>query len=142
MAKFVIHKRGFFYNDEAYNVVEGVNGSIVEAFSNLEDAKREKENQDIISMQNLKEMGVEDFFFYNNNYDRVYNQFKDYYNLEFCLNIEEMDYFCFPKEITKEQAIKFLEILNITFHDIVEYNDNEELNFDDFNIKEFELEEF
>ena len=76
MAKFVIHKKGFFYTDEAFEVAEGEKGSIIGTFNNLEQAKIEKAKEDIISIQNFGGMNVVDFFFYNDNYDEVYQQFE------------------------------------------------------------------
>jgi hypothetical protein len=145
MSKFVIHKRGFFYTDECFEAEEGEKGSIVGTFNNLEEAKIEKENQDIISIKKLGDMGdmnVVDFFFYNNNYEKVYQQFVDFYSSEFNQKIEDKFNFIFPKIITTEQAEKIQKILDITFHDIVEYDDDVELNPEDFNLEECDLGEF
>jgi len=142
MAKFVIHKRGFFYTDEAFEVAEGEKGSIVGTFINLEDAKVEKEKQDIISIENFGGMNAVDFFFYNDNYEEVFQKFENLFSSEFNLKIEDKYYFNFPDVITKEQAKKIYEILNLTFHDIVEYEDDVELNDEDFNLEEQELGEF
>jgi hypothetical protein len=142
MAKFVIHKKGFFYTDEAFEVAEGEKGSIIGTFNNLEQAKIEKAKEDIISIQNFGGMNVVDFFFYNDNYDEVYQQFEDFFLSEFNLKIEDKYYFSFPDTISEEQAIKIQQILNLTFHDIVEYEDDIVLNPNDFNLEESELGEF
>lgn len=142
VAKYVIHKKGFFYTDEAFEEAKGEKGSIVGAFSTLKEAKAEKENQDILSFQNLGGMNAVDFFFYNDNYDEVYQQFEEFYNSEFNLKIEDKYYFNFPDTISIEQAKRFLEILNLSFHFIVEYGDDIELNSEDFNLEESELGEF
>lgn len=142
MAKFVIHKRGFFYTDEAFELVDGVEGSIVGTFDNLEEAKLEKEKQDILSIQNLRGMYVADFFCYNDNYDEVYKQLEDFYRSDFTLSEEEENYFVFPENVSDEQAKRFLEILVLTFHDIVQYDDETELNSEDFNLEEMDLNEF
>ncbi|MRX39239.1 hypothetical protein GJU43_08135 [Flavobacterium sp. LC2016-23] len=142
MAKFVIHKKGFFYTDEAFESAEGEIGSIVGSFNNLDEAKNEKVKQDILSIQNFGGMNVVDFFFYNDNYDEVYQKFEDFFSSEFNIKIEDKYYFDFPDVISAEQAKKIYEILNITFHDIVEYQDDVVLNPDDFNLEESELGEF
>ncbi|WP_264552911.1 hypothetical protein [Flavobacterium sp. N2038] len=142
MAKFVIHKRGFFYTDEAFELAEGEKGSIVGTFKNLDEAKNEKAIQDLISIQNLGGMNAVDFFFYNDNYDEVYARFEDFFSSEFDLKIEDKYYFNFPEDISDDQAIKIQEILDVTFHDIVEYEDDEVLNPDDFNLEESDLGEF
>ncbi len=142
MAKFVIHKKGFFYTDEAFELVEGVKGSIVGTFNTIDEAKTEKEKQDILSMQRLKGMNAVDFFFYSKNYDQVYQKIEEFYKSEFNLTISDKYYFELPKEINTEQAKFFLNIFDVSFHDIVEYSDDEELNPDDFNLEEQELGEF
>ncbi len=142
MAKFVIHKKGFFYTDESFELAEGTKGSIVGTFNTLEEAKTEKEQQDILSMQRLKGMNAVDFFFHNSTYDQIFQKLEDYYKTAFALTISDKHYFDLPKEISSEQAKVFLNILEISFHDIVEYSDDEELNPEDFNLEEQELGEF
>jgi len=142
MAKFVVHKRGFFYTDEAFELIENAKGSIVAIFDNLDSAKLEKEQQDILSMQYLKGMNAVDFFLYSLNYEKVYQNLEDYYKSEFGLTIPDKHYFNLPEEISPEQAKFFLKIFDISFHDIIEYSDNEEINPDDFNLEEEELGEF
>lgn len=141
MGQFVIHKKAFFYTDEAFEHAEGTKGSIVDTFDNLEDAKKKKEQQDIYSMQELNGVNAVDFFFYSNDYDAVYQKLENYYKTEFGLTIEDKFYFDFPEEISEEQAKVLLEIIGVTFHDIVEYADGEELNPEDFEVDE-ELGEF
>ena len=64
MAQFAVHKKGFFYTDEAYEATESV-GKLVKVFDNYEDAIVEKKVADIKSMQKLKGQNVVDFFFDN-----------------------------------------------------------------------------
>ena len=142
MAKFVIHKKGFFYTDEAFKLAERAKGSIIGTFNNLDAAKLEKEQQDITSMQNLRGMNAVDFFFYNKSYDEIYQKLEDYYKSEFDLLISNKYYFDLPKEINKDQAKFFLKIFEISFHDIVKYSDDDELNPDDFNLEAQKLGEF
>jgi hypothetical protein len=129
MAKFVIHKKGFFYTDDSWEDVNS-NGTVVSVFDTLEEAKAEKINQDVISMQNLKGWYARDFFFYDNNfntknYDEKFEQIENYYKTEFGLTIADKDSFDFPNEINYQQAKVFLNILGFSFHDIVEYSDEE-----------------
>jgi hypothetical protein len=142
MPKFVVHKKGFFYTDENFEVVEGSKGTIMGAFPNLEKARLEKEKQDLISMQKLKGMNAVDFFFTSSNYEDTYKKIEDFYKREFNLTIADKYYFDFPAEISEQQARVFLEILGISFHDIVEYPVGEILNPDNFNLDEQELGEF
>lgn len=142
MSKFVIHKKGFFYTDEAYEVVDEAKGSIVGTYTRLEEAQAAKANADLASMCGLKGMLAVDFFLYRQDYDAVGRHMEDFYQKEFGLKIEDRDYFNFPAEINNEQAKVFLQILQLSFHDIVEYADDVVLNPDDFNLDEQELGEF
>lgn len=136
MSKFVIHKKGFFYTDEAFEAAEGIKGSIMGTCATLEEAQDAKAAADIESMQGLATYNAVDFFFYKDNYKEIQQQLAHFYSIAFGLTIEDQDYFNFPDEINKEQAKTFLEILAISFHDIVEYPDGQELNPDDFNLDE------
>lgn len=142
MAKYVIHKKGFFYTDEAFEVAEGEKGSIVGTYSTLEEAKEAKRKADIQSVQNLGGMNAVDFFFYSDNYDAVFNALEALYKTEFGIDIEDKDYFEFPENIDAAQAEKLLVIIGITFHDIVEYADDVTLDPDDFELSYEELGEF
>lgn len=151
MAKFAVHKKGFFYTDEAWEDVDTI-GSTVKVFDTLEEAKAEKVIQDVISIQNLKGFNAVDFFFYAENYDKKYEKMNYYYKTEFGLEIADKHYFDFPIEINTNQAQELLNILEISFHEVVEYADemaptpkvesnrkdygDEEINFED------ELQEF
>ena len=119
MAKFVIHKKGFLYNDECFEDV-GAIGTTVNVFDTLEEAKVEKLNQDTISMQNLKGWNAVDFIFDNM---EKFQKIESYYKTEFGLTIADEHYFNFPSEINSQQAKEFLDIIGVSFHDIVEYTD-------------------
>lgn len=142
MAKFVIHKRGFFYTDEAYELIKNSKGSIVGTYEDLEKAKNEKHIQDVISMQNLKGTNAVDFILYSDNYDETFFKIEAYYRSEYGLTISDKSWFQLPSNISTEQAEKFLEILNISFHDIVEYPDETELNPEEFSLLAQEISEF
>jgi len=142
MSKFVIHKKGFFYTDEAYEVVEDSKGTMLGTYATLEEAKAAKAEADIDSMCGLATYNAVDFFFYKDNYEEIQQQLAHVYATEFGLSIEDKHYFNFPEKISREQAKKFLEIIGVSFHDIVEYPDDRELNPDDFNLDFEELGEF
>lgn len=142
MSKFVIHKKGFFYTDEAFEAVEEAKGTMLGTYASLEEAQTAKAAADINSMCGLATYNAVDFFFYKENYDEIQQQLAAYYKSEFNLTIEDKHYFNFPEKISKEQAKTFLEILGVSFHDIVEYPEDRELNPDDFQLDFEELGEF
>lgn len=136
MSKFVIHKKGFYYTDEAFMPLEDSKGSIAGIFDDIEAAKKEKESLDISSMQRLAGMLVTDFIFEHPNRDEIIQNLEEYYKSEFNLEIENEDCIEFPKEISAEQAESLLKIMDITFHDIVEYSNEEDFNEDNYMFNE------
>lgn len=140
MAKFVVHKKGFFYTDDSFDLIEDSKGSIVGTFDNLDDAKEEKGIQDIKSMQSIAGNNATDFMD-DTDYNSMYRKIEEYYKSEFGLTISNKSYFHFPTEINPVQAKALLDILNVSFHDIAEYADDDVLNPQDFILDE-ELGEF
>lgn len=141
MAKYVIHKIGFYYTDECFAPgEEGNKGSIVGIYNNLEAAKEQKQQADVQSLRSQTGMNAVDFFFDRPNYDAIYDQLENYYQQEYGIEIDDKYYFNLPDEINEKQAIQLLSILDFTFHQIVEYNDDEEPVADDLSAQE--LDEF
>ncbi|GAA3761159.1 hypothetical protein [Flavobacterium ginsengiterrae] len=135
MAKYVIHKVSFFFTDDSLIVLpqEEVTGSVLSTFNTIEEAKTEKAKQDIISVQKLSGSDVKQFYIDSDNDKQIYADLKEYYLSEFNIEIEENEYFNFPENISEQQAEKFMEILNLTFHYIMEYEDDEDpKDFDDY----------
>lgn len=142
MSTFVVHKKGFFYDDDSFIEAAGEKGSLVATFKTLEQAKAEKDEQDIISIQKFKEMFVGDLINPSSDFEIVFANLQEYYQTELGITISTYDEMYFPKEIKKEQAIAFLNILGISFHDIVAYADDETMNPADFAFTVEDLDEF
>ncbi|MDF2192875.1 hypothetical protein [Paraflavitalea sp. CAU 1676] len=142
MPKFVIHKKGFFYTDEAFEAHPEAKGSIVNTFGSLDTATAAKAAYDVASMQNLKGTNAIDFLFSHKNYDGAFQQLEAFYKKDFGITLTDKYYFNFPPHISRDQAKVFLSILEISFHDIVEYPDDAVLNPDDFKLDHMELGEF
>lgn len=135
MAKYVIHKVSFFFTDDSLIVLpqEEVTGSVLSTFNTIEEAKTEKAKQDIISVQKLSGSDVKQFYIDSDNEKQIYADLKEYYLSEFNIEIEENEHFNFPENISEQQAEEFMEILNLTFHYIMEYEDDEDpKDFDDY----------
>ncbi|WP_276379354.1 hypothetical protein [Flavobacterium sp. H4147] len=130
MAKYVIHKISFFFTDESLIKLpeEEVKGSVVKIFNDLEEAKKEKQEMDLHSMQNLAGNSLSDFLDIDEDNSEILEKLQLFYKSEFNLNIDPNRYFEFPSVITEQQAKQFLDILHITFHNIVEYDDDEDPN--------------
>lgn len=130
MAKYVIHKISFFFTDESLIKLpeEEVKGSVVKIFNDLEEAKKEKQEMDLRSMQNLAGNSLSDFLDIDEDNSEILEKLQLFYKSEFNLDIDTKDYIEFPNAISTQQAKQFLDILNITFHNIVEYDDNEDPN--------------
>jgi len=142
MAQYVIHKIGFFYTDEAFEAVEDARGSIVGIFKSIEEATKVKREADLFSMQNLAGKNLTDFFFYSPDYDEIFEKVNKYFFNELGIVIEDKYYFELPKVISIEQATTLLDMIGVTFHSIVEYEDNVVLDPDDYDLVEQELGEF
>lgn len=151
MGKFVIHKKVYDYK-YGFDVIEDVNGSIVAVFDNLEEAELEKDQQEILSMQevvrylNNNGMSSGEIFFDDDEgrIDKIYNENKDYFLTEFGIELSEDYPFEFPNEINEVQAKFFLKTFEISFNHIVEYDDDFIINPDDFLLDEddYEIMEF
>jgi len=130
VAKYVIHKISFFFTDESLIQLpeEEVKGSVVKIFNDLEVAKKEKQEMDLLSMQNLAGSSLSDFLDIDKDSSEIRKKVQLFYKSEFNLNIGSENYIEFPKTITVQQARQFLDILNVTFHNIVEYDDNDDPN--------------
>jgi hypothetical protein len=131
MSKYVVHKISFYYTDESYDVADD-KGEILGVFETLEAAKKAKEEKDIYVLTKLAGSGVEDFIFGGDNYDEKREKLNIYYQSEFGLDISNEDYVEFPKPLSEVQAKQLLDIIDFTFHNIVEYSDDTEINEADF----------
>ena len=134
MAQYVVHKLGFFYTDESFVSEDGYTGSIVAKFSSLEEARQAKESADIKSLQGCRGMNAVDFFFGDGSateMDAIYEQLVSYYQTEYGQTIDDY-YFLLPSDMSQSQARKLLTIMNLTFHTIVEYADDDVLHEKDF----------
>ena len=78
-----------------------------------------------------------DFFFYSKEYDKVYSEFESYLKTKFNMKIEDKYYFSFPKEMDRTDAIKFLELLELSFHFVVEYDSIDGLDLSGFREKPY-----
>lgn len=142
MAQYVIHKIGFFYTDEAFEAVEDARGSIVGVFKTLEEANLAKKAEEIKSMQNIAGENLSHFFFYNANYDQIVEKTVQYFYTELGVVIEDTNFIILPKSITELQAKTLLEITEISFHSIIEYDEKVVLDVEDYDLVEQDLDEF
>ncbi|MDQ6469481.1 leucine-rich repeat protein [Flavobacterium sp. LHD-80] len=133
IGKYVIHKKVYFHSGESYEVEEDNLGLIVGRFETLNEALISKHRADIKSLQNLAGANIVDFIIDRNNYDQLYSELQNYYHTEFNIEIENKYYFYFPEKIDPKQGEKLLEILSLSFHEIVEYPENEKLDIVKFN---------
>lgn len=122
MAQYVVHKIGFFYDDDWYQANEP-KGIVMGIFSSLEEAKLWKSWEDIEAMKGIAGHGAYRFVGVKTNRDEIYEKLEEYTKAEF--GIDPRESYSFPKKINDEQAARFLSIMEITFHNIVEYGDDD-----------------
>lgn len=135
MAQYVVHKIGFFYTDECFEA--GVeNGTVMGITKSLEEAQAIKKREDIISMKRVGGFESEDFLFDHPNAESINQKLEEYITSEF-KTAKEGNYstYLLPKEITDQQAEKLLSIMELSFHNIIQYSDDEMINPGKYQIK-------
>ncbi|MFV8357341.1 leucine-rich repeat protein [Flavobacterium sp. XS1P32] len=133
--KFVVRKIVYLHSGESYYVDEGELGLMVGRFDTIEKALDGRTKADTLSIINLAGKNVVDFIYGCDNYDEVFLSLQDYYKSEFGIELINQYYFNFPDEISYEQAKTFNELLPITFHEI-----NNCLEFEDLDVEKFNEE--
>lgn len=141
MAQYVVHKIGFFYTDESFEVGQA-KGTVMGITKSLEEAQAIKSREDLKSMKTVGGFNAIDFFFGHDNFKTIHNNIKEYYKTTFNRTFDKNNdhNIELPKAITDEQATAFLSIMELTFHNIVEYADDEVINAADHEFDEEEGE--
>jgi hypothetical protein len=124
MSRYVVHKIGFFFNDDNFEVGKE-NGNITAITRSLEEARAIKFKADIESMKAQAGYNAVLFFLENPNYQEIYRKLSEYYHSEFGMYISQIGMTLLPPKINDGQAAQFMSIMELTFHTIVEYNDDE-----------------
>jgi hypothetical protein len=136
MAQYVVHKIGFWYTDDGYEIGDE-KGNVMAITKSLEEAQSIKQREDIISLKGLYNDNPVVFYLERDNYQEIDKKMVAYYESEFDLTINHnARYYEFPKQISDEQALQFLSIMELTFHNIVEYGDDEVINPADYKFDE------
>jgi hypothetical protein len=140
MAQYVVHKIGFWYTDECFAVGEE-RGTVMGITRSLEEAQAIKKREDIKSIKNVGGFESEDFLFDHPNRESINQKLEEYITSEF-KTTEEGNYstYLLPKGITDEQAARFLSILELSFHNIVQYGDDEVIDATAFGFDQYEGE--
>jgi hypothetical protein len=120
MTEYVIHKVAFFWNDDCFS--EHCTGSFVAGFDSLEEAEKNKEILDIQTIQDFGPESVIDFIMGDPNQKEILDSLSEYFNI----SREEIADFNLAG-LTKEEAIFVKEKMDLSFHNIVEYTDNQEV---------------
>jgi hypothetical protein len=138
MAQYVVHKIGFFFNDDNFEIGQE-KGNITAITRSLEEARAIKFKADIESMKAQADNNAKIFFWEKPNNEEIYRKLNDYCVSEFGMDISQTLWHLLPPKINDAQAAQFLSIMELTFHTIVEYNDEEvidpaafELNSSDY----------
>lgn len=142
MAQYVVHKLGFWYTDDCYEI-DKRKGNVVTITQTLAEAQAIKKREDIISLKGLYSDNPVIFYSGHDNYQEIDKKMVSYYASEFNLTINTgSPYYEFPKNLSDEQALQLLSIMELTFHNIVEYSDDEEVNAADYEINTDEYSVF
>lgn len=141
MAQYVVHKIGFFYTDESFEVGQD-KGTVMGITKTLAEAQAIKSKEDIRSMKTVGGFNAIDFFFGHDNFKTIHKNIKEYYKTNLNVTFDKQNEYNIelPKTITDEQAATFLSIMELSFHNIVEYADDEVINAADYEFDEEEGE--
>ncbi len=120
MTEYVIHKAAFFWNDDCFS--EHCTGSFVAGYDSLEEAKKNKEILDIEVIQNLGSESVIHFVMGDPDIKEILQSLSEYFNVD----VTEIADFNLAG-LTEEEAVFVKEKMKLSFHNIVEYTDDEEI---------------
>ena len=133
MPQYVVHKIGFQYNDNAFEPGEA-KGNVMGISSSLEEAKLLKKLEDIATIQRMAGKTINTFFREKRNYHEILEKLAVFYkkfNLPYAY-AEGKE--CVPPNINEENATELLSIIEISFHNVVEYSDDEVIHPEEFEL--------
>ena len=134
MPQYVVHKIGFQYNDNAFEVGEA-RGNVMGTSSSLEEAKLLKKLEDIATIQRMAGKTINIFFREKRNYQEILEKLAVFYN-KFNLSYAYAEgRECVPPNINEEDAAELLSIIEVSFHNVVEYSDDEVIDPEIFEFK-------
>lgn len=134
MPQYVIHKIGFLYNDNAFEIGEA-RGNVMGISPSLEEAKLLKKLEDIDTIQRMAGKTINNFIRQSPRYEAIIQKLATFYNANFRLKYEEGKE-CVPPNINEEQAAELLSIIEVSFHTVVEYGDDEVIHPETFDFKD------
>jgi hypothetical protein len=138
MPKYVVHKIGFQYNDNAFEVGEA-RGNVMGVSSSLEEAKLLKKLEDIATIQRMAGKTINNFFREKSSYQTILEKLVVFYkkfNLPYPY-AEGKE--CVPPNINEEDAAELLSIIEVSFHTVIEYADDEVIHPQAFELNEDSL---
>jgi hypothetical protein len=130
MAQYVVRKLRFFYAYGSYSLTNYI-GTVITITGSPEQAQAIKQAEDIKSLKSLQGSWIDVWVYLNPNPDRICKKLEAFYRSEYNTAIGNLSDLYFPKEITNELAATYLSVLELSFHDIIEYPDNEVITVDD-----------
>ena len=135
MPQYVVHKIGFLYNDNAFEVGEA-RGNVMGISSSLEEAKLLKKLEDIATIQRMAGKTINNLFRQNSHYETILEKLAVFYK-KFNLRYPYAEgKECVPPNINEEDAAELLSIIEVTFHNVVEYGDDEVIHPQAFELKD------
>jgi hypothetical protein len=129
MPQYVVHKIGFLYNDNFFEPGE-TKGPVMGISTSLEEAKMFKNLEDIDTIQQMGGHTIRNFLRQNPNYETILLKLTEFYKT-YRIAFEEGEP-CVPSNMYDELAAEFLSITELSFHNIVEYSDEDVIHPDAF----------
>lgn len=138
MSVYAVHKIGFFYTDDSYEGYES--GSVISIEKTLEAAQATRHEANIKSLEDMDFQRLSEFFVTEPNGRQKEARLLQLLTELYGENAGER----FGAELVKEDADKILSLTGVTFHNIVEYENEDEIDETAFDSRseENECEEF
>ncbi|MCU0390339.1 MAG: hypothetical protein MUE81_04415 [Thermoflexibacter sp.] len=154
MPKYILYKKAFYYDGEYYDshceMEDGTTprGRSLAMFSTIEEAQKARREADI-EVITVFEDNIISFIPLGKGWATTIERLSTFFKFEFPdLHIHlttenwETELDLLPDEMSCKQVIEMLDIMQLSFHDIYEYPDEEELNIKHFRLTSRDFQEF
>ncbi|HMS69314.1 MAG TPA: hypothetical protein PKD18_14305 [Saprospiraceae bacterium] len=124
---FIVQKKGFSYDDNSFTEEDNPTGSIVGQFLDFEDAVQSKKEADRLAFENIFVLNLLELVdLVSDERIKDFEALKSFYHENFGDDlIFDYDNIEIPQIATEEQIDKILELSQLSFHNIVEYEDDQ-----------------
>lgn len=124
---YIVQKKGFSYDDNYFTEVDNPSGFVFGRYDHLNDAVQGLKQADRKSFKRILPFNLLEFINFGT-IDRLkdYHELKAFYKANFNPKIRfDPEVIEIPREATDNQIDKILELSQLSFHNIVQYDDDQ-----------------